>query len=433
MGDWAGLYLSLFLLMLVRYGADWQRNWGIHLRPFSILFPIWILTLYGAYLYETRFFRFSIDTLRAIGTAIFIALVASITAFYIFPPGLIYPRRNMVIFAAIYGVVLTLWRLGFYKIVGQRIKTNVLFLGSSPEVNELTEYFREHPHLGYTNAGVLDAASNCLNHINGTVAEKSVGLIVVSGDKNRGLTKNLFPLLSAGTTVIELEEFYERTLSKVSLEIFSDLWFIKNLENINAEVYKIVKRTSDILFGAIGLIFLAILYLPIAIAIKLNSPGPIIFKQKRTGKNNKVFYMYKFRTMRALNPDGSAETEGPQWAADKDSRITGTGKLLRKTRLDELPQVWNILNGDMSFVGPRPERPEFVEKLAEQIPYYSMRHLVRPGLTGWAQINYEYGNSVEDARIKLQYDIYYAKKRSIMLDLTIILKTFKTVLTRQGQ
>ena len=280
MGDWAGLYLSLFLLMLVRYGADWQRNWGIHLRPFSILFPIWILTLYGAYLYETRFFRFSIDTLRAIGTAIFIALVASITAFYIFPPGLIYPRRNMVIFAAIYGVVLTLWRLGFYKIVGQRIKTNVLFLGSSPEVNELTEYFREHPHLGYTNAGVLDAASNGLNHINGTVAEKSVGLIVVSGDKNRGLTKNLFPLLSAGTTVIELEEFYERTLSKVSLEIFSDLWFIKNLENINAEVYKIVKRTSDILFGAIGLIFLAILYLPIAIAIKLNSPGPIIFKQK---------------------------------------------------------------------------------------------------------------------------------------------------------
>ena len=398
-----------------------------------MLFPLWIIILYGAYLYETRFFRFSIDTLRAIGTAVSIALIASITAFYAFPPGLIYPRRNMVIFAVIYGIVLVVWRLSFYKLLGKRIKTNLLFLGAGEEVKELNSYFDENPQLGYTNMGTIETLSDSTENISEIVNKKNVGLIVVNGKDGKGLTKNLFPLLSGGTMVIELEEFYERVLSKVSTEVFTDLWFIKNLENINAEVYKIVKRISDILIGAVGLILFAILYVPVAIIVKADSPGPVIFKQKRTGKNNKPFNMYKFRTMRALNPDGSAEAEGPQWAADKDSRITRVGKFLRKTRLDELPQVWNIIIGDMSFVGPRPERPEFVEKLVEQIPYYNMRHLVRPGLTGWAQINYEYGNSVEDARIKLQYDIYYAKKRSIALDLAIILKTVKTVLTRQGQ
>ena len=137
--------------------------------------------------------------------------------------------------------------------------------------------------------------------------------------------------------------------------------------------------------------------------------------------------------MKALSPDGSAETEGPRWASTDDSRVTRVGNFLRKTRLDELPQFWNILIGDMSFVGPRPERPEFVEDLGQKIPYYNMRHLVRPGLTGWAQINFEYGDSVDDARIKLQYDIYYAKKSSIALEIAIILKTIRTVLTRQGQ
>jgi exopolysaccharide biosynthesis polyprenyl glycosylphosphotransferase len=432
-GDWAGLYLSLFLLTVIRYTGSWQANWDLHLRPFSLLFPLWIIIFYGAYLYETRFFRFGVDTLRAIGTAVTIALIASITAFYIFPPGLIQPRRNMVIFAAIYGVVAVIWRLGFYKLFGRKIKTNLLFMADGAEVAELNQYFSENPQLGYINKGVLKSFDGRLEKLREKIKTDDVKLIVVGGREGEESTENLLSLLASGVTIISLEEFYERVLGRVSPGALTDLWFIKNLENINAEVYKISKRISDILIGTLGIILCAILYFPIALAIKLNSKGPVIFKQKRTGKNNKPFCMYKFRTMKAMSPDGSAEPHGPQWAKDGDARITKVGSTLRSTRLDELPQFWNILIGDMSFVGPRPERPEFVEALERQIPYYNMRHLVRPGLTGWAQINFEYGDSLEDARIKLQYEIYYAKKRSLMLDVAIIIKTVRTVLTRQGQ
>lgn len=432
-GDWAGLYLALFFLVLVRYTTEWETNWDVHLRPFSLVFPLWIITIYGTYLYETRFLRFGIDTLRAIGTAVGIALLASITAFYVFPPGLIYPRRNMVIFALIYALLITLWRWSFYKTIGRTIKTNVLFVGGGNQVRELNTYFRENPGLGYHNKGEISHIPKNVDDIRGQIKKEDVRLLVIGGAEHEISTENLFPLLSGKATVISLEEFYERVLEKVSTEAFSDLWFIKNLEDINVNVYKFIKRTSDIAIGAIGLVFFAILYLPIAAAIKINSPGSAIFKQDRTGKNNEAFYMYKFRTMRVLSSDGSAETGGPQWASTDDTRITRVGNFLRKTRIDELPQFWNILIGDMSFIGPRPERPEFVEQLSKKIPYYNMRHLVRPGLTGWAQINFEYGDSVEDARIKLQYDIFYAKKRSIALDIAIIIKTIRTVLTRQGQ
>ena len=432
-GDWAGLYLALFLLMVVRYATDWQINWTIHLRPFSLIFPLWIIILYGAYLYETRFMRFSIDTLRAIGTAISIALIASITAFYVFPPGLIYPRRNMALFAIIYIVVIIIWRWVFYKAVGKTIKTNILFLGGGSDIKELNSYFKANPHLGYINKGEIEKYKEDIDNIQKKIKENDIGLLVIRDNESEGPIKNIFPLISSGKTVITLEEFYERVLRKVSIETLSDIWFIKNLENINIEVYKFVKRITDLVIAILGLILLATSFPLIALLIKTDSKGSIIFRQKRVGKNNKTFLMYKFRTMKALNADGSAEIDGPQWASADDSRITRVGNFLRKTRLDELPQFWNILKGDMSFVGPRPERPEFVEDLSKKIPYYNMRHLVRPGLTGWAQINFEYGDSVEDARIKLQYDIYYAKKSSIALEIAIILKTIRTVLTRQGQ
>jgi len=432
-GDWASLYVALFLLMVIRYKTGWETSWETHLRPFSLLFPVWIIALYGAYLYETRFIRFGIDTVRAISSAVGIALVTSVTAFYIFPPGLIYPRRNMVIFALVYAIVLVAWRWLFYKTVGKTIETRILFVGGGNDVKELRDYFKENPHLGYKSMDEIDKLPEKTDEIIKRIEDEAIGLVVIKGVTDGQSKENIFPLLSSGATVIAMETFYERVLNKVSTEVFSDLWFIRNLENINLDAYKFIKRLGDIAFGAMGLALFAILYIPVAIAIKLDSDGPVLFSQTRTGKNNKDFKIYKFRTMKALGKDGSAETDGPKWADENDSRITRTGAFLRKTRLDELPQFWNILVGSMSFVGPRPERPEFVKKLSQKIPYYNMRHLVRPGLTGWAQINYEYGNSVDDARIKLQYDIYYAKRRSIAIDLAIIIKTVRTVLTRQGQ
>ena len=433
-GDWAGLYLSLFLMVFIRYGDLWYKNWQIHLLPFSILFPLWIVALYGNYLYETRFFRFGIETLKAIGSAIAIALIASISAFYIFPPGLIYPRRNMVIFAVIYAVVLGLWRFGLYKILKTSIKTNLIFIGSGPEIDELEAYFKKHPHLGYNTIDVIEKLPKDITEIRKKINENNIRLIVVKSPKNdESFAERLFSLLSKNITAIGLERFYERVLYKVSPEILTDTWFIQNLENINLEIYRTIKRLADIFIATVGLLICALVYPFIALAIRLDSRGPILFKQKRVGVNDRLFSIYKFRTMRALMPGGSAETSGAQWAMPNDSRITRIGKFLRKTRMDELPQLWNVLIGEMSFVGPRPERPEFMKELTKRIPYYGMRHLIRPGITGWAQINYEYGDSVEDARIKLQYDIYYVRRRSIILDIAIILKTVKILITRQGQ
>jgi lipopolysaccharide/colanic/teichoic acid biosynthesis glycosyltransferase len=166
----------------------------------------------------------------------------------------------------------------------------------------------------------------------------------------------------------------------------------------------------------------------IMLAVKLDSSGPVLYRQKRVGRGGATFYCYKFRTMRE---DAEADT-GATWAADDDPRITPGGKFLRATRLDEIPQLWCVLKGDMHFVGPRPERPEFVEWLSREIPFYGVRHVVRPGITGWAQVQYKYGNTLEDAREKLQYDLFYIKNVSVGLDLLILFQTIKIVLLGRG-
>ena len=190
---------------------------------------------------------------------------------------------------------------------------------------------------------------------------------------------------------------------------------------------RFVKRMLDLSFSIILAISTLPLMLLTAIAIKLDSAGPALYSQERVGENGRVFKIYKFRSMRS-----DAETGTPVWARDKDDRITRVGRFIRKTRLDELPQLWNVMRGDMSFVGPRPERPFFVEQLAREIPFYLQRHALRPGLTGWAQVKYQYGSTVEDAMEKLRYDLYYIKHLSVFFDLTIVLDTVKVILFGKG-
>lgn len=435
LGDWGGLYLALFLMVRLSYGADWLTDWQQHLRPFSFIFPLWLITLYATYLYETRFFRFSIDTLQTIGTAIVIATVASITAFYAFPPGLIHPRRDMVLFAPIYALILVGWRWLAYRTMKNQVKTSLVFLGGDREVQELQKYFTENPQLGYISLGhISEKQKDYIALIKEKIDKKKVNLIVVHAPANDPtFSKNLFALLSNSVTIIELEEFYERIFHRVAPNILTDIWFIKNLENISLDFYLFTKRFFDLLFALVGLAITVPFYPIVALIIKLESRGPVFFKQERVGKDNKIYKVYKFRTMKALGPGGSAEQGKPIYATPGDTRVTKVGKMLRISHVDELPQLWNVLRGEMSLVGPRPIRPEFVEKLSSNIPYYNMRHLVKPGLTGWAQIHYGYGITIKDEYIKLQYDIYYAKKQSLMLDLAILLKTIKSIFAVRGQ
>jgi exopolysaccharide biosynthesis polyprenyl glycosylphosphotransferase len=193
-------------------------------------------------------------------------------------------------------------------------------------------------------------------------------------------------------------------------------------------MFQLTRRFISIGVSLVGLILTAPLIPLIMLVIKLDSPGPVLYRQRRVGKGGRLFDVIKFRTMRQDAEAGN----GPQWAGEHDPRVTRVGKFLRTSRLDEIPQLWCVLKGDMAFVGPRPERPEFVEWLSREIPYYGVRHIVRPGLTGWAQVRYKYGSTVQDAREKLQYDLFYIKNVSIGLDLLIMFQTIKTVLLRRG-
>ena len=263
-----------------------------------------------------------------------------------------------------------------------------------------------------------------------TVKREKVDKIVVSLTERRGVFpfQEVMACKLAGVEVMDAPSFYEHVTGKLFLEGINPSWIIFSHGFKVSRLSKVLKRGVDILCASAG-IALTIPFLPlIALAIKLDSAGPVFYRQERVGEMEKNFYLYKFRTMRADAESGT----GAVWAQKNDSRITRIGEFFRKVRIDELPQFYNILRGDMSMVGPRPERPEFVKTLKEAIPYYSERHFVKPGVTGWAQVCYPYGASVEDAVEKLRYDLYYIKNISLSFDLMIILETIQVVLFRKG-
>ena len=256
------------------------------------------------------------------------------------------------------------------------------------------------------------------------------GVVFSVKDKDPGLIDTLMKVRLQGLPVFDLIEFYESHFKKVpifylSAEFFS---FSKGFSLLGNSFLQRLKRLSDLAIAVPMLILLSPIMALVALLVRLESPGAALYRQARSGKDGRVFTLIKFRSMR-----NDAEKHGAQWAQTNDSRITGLGKILRKTRLDELPQLSNILKGEMSFVGPRPERPQFNAELEKNIPFYQLRHLVRPGLTGWAQVNYPYGASMEDSYQKLQYDLYYVKNFSLLLDLQIILKTIRVVILGQGR
>jgi exopolysaccharide biosynthesis polyprenyl glycosylphosphotransferase len=232
-----------------------------------------------------------------------------------------------------------------------------------------------------------------------------------------------------GVTFDHLASVYEEYTGKIAVENLRPSWLIFSDGFRKTRLLGAMKRGMDIACASVGLVLAAPLMLGAMIAIRLTSVGPVLYHQERVGRNGHVFTVHKFRSMKI---DAEAAT-GPVWAAKHgDPRVTSIGGLLRRSRLDEVPQLWNVLKGNMSFVGPRPERPGFVAELTKQIPFYGQRHVVRPGLTGWAQVRYTYGATTEDALQKLQYDLYYIKNRSIALDIFIIFETVKTVVLRKG-
>jgi sugar transferase (PEP-CTERM system associated) len=445
---WLLLLGDLMLITIANYLSTWIR-FGFPLDTLTeytvastITLGIYPAILYIFDLYNVeRSFR-TWETACRSALAIVLGSFLVIFAFYLMPYGP-YGRGIMAIQVVFVWVLLNGWRWAYgllFQVAIPRIP--VVILGAGYCGRTIYELLKS-PLSPYEIKGFLDddpdklskasspAVIGTCDQLTEVAARVGAHTAILAIPKNRsaGLIRNVLEARLKGINIRDMADVYEELTGRIPVRAIGDQWllFAEGFYMLRKEYIQKLKRLLD--FMASGLILL--LTLPIiglaALAIRIDSPGPVLYKQRRVGKGQKVFMIYKFRSMR-----NDAETGGARWADKNDARVTGIGRLLRLTHVDEIPQIWNIFNGDMSLVGPRPERPEFVEMLEKEIPYYFVRHSVKPGMTGWAQIKYSYGASVEDSKNKLEHDLYYIKNMSLFLDFKILLRTIGVVLLGDG-
>jgi len=448
LGDIFILYFSLWLTLIIRYGDKYDNElWLRHLWPFTLVFLVWLVIFYIDDLYELNLRQGLANILSRIIRDILIGGILAIIFFYLGENRLfaIKPQTVLLINGGIAVISIYLWHIAFDSFIKLSKTNSLVIIGFNPLIQEVIEEIKKRPQLGFQLKHIIIEDNNinipdnlksvtiydhfenlkniCLNNKINTIVSN------IHPRDNNSLSKSLFDCLPLQINFFDIANFYEKITGKIPVTTIEQIWFLENLEESNKKFYERTKRVFDLILSFI-LFTLSLPFIPlIALIIKLSSKGKVFFTQIRVGKNGQTFKVIKFRTMFE-----NAETNGPQWATTNDSRITKVGRLLRKTRIDEIPQLLNIIKNEMSIIGPRPERPEFIEQLQNQIPFYKERLLIKPGLTGWAQVaGPSYGGSKEESLEKLQYDLFYIKNRSLTLDLSILLKTIRIVLSRQGQ
>jgi sugar transferase (PEP-CTERM system associated) len=375
--------------------------------------------------------------------ALGLAWIALAIVFYLLPQ-LMLGRGISLIALPLALALMVAWRVSIHWLLGHpSVGERILIVGSGTAAVEIAREVLERRDAGYRIVGFVDndpalVGRSIINpRVIGVTTEmadivrrENIDRIIVAQGERRGQfpTRQLLDLSLGGHVAIEEgASFYERTTGRVHLNMMRPSWLIFSGRGRQARLSGVARAFLHRGVAFVGAIVSLPIALLTAVLIKLESPGPALYKQERVGQNGRPFTIMKFRSMRV-----DAERDGPVWAQTGDDRTTRVGRVIRKIRVDEIPQFWNILKGEMNFVGPRPERPHFVAQLAEEIPFYEQRHLIPPGLTGWAQIKYPYGSSIEDARQKLQYDLYYIKNQSLVLDAVILFETVKTILFGRG-
>jgi sugar transferase (PEP-CTERM system associated) len=440
------LFGGLIVAVYVRLGAVdaedalIERN-GFYKAALATVFCLasfYLLDLYDFVVMHDRR-ELVLRLLQALG----LAWIALALIFYVMPQVMI-GRGVSLISLPLALFLMVGWRLAIHWVLGHpEIGERILIVGSGPFAVEIARETLGRPDAGFRVVGFVDndpalVGKSLINpkvigltsELGSLVRTEHIDRIVVAIGDRRGQfpTQELLRLsLSGDVSIEESASFYERLTGRVLLDLIRPSWLIFSSRGRRARLNELACAAMHRTVALLG----AILSLPIvivtAILIKIESRGPVLYKQERVGKNGRVFTLMKFRSMRV-----DAEKDGPVWAKTEDERMTRVGSIIRKIRVDEIPQFWNILCGDMNFVGPRPERPHFIAQLAQEITFYEQRHLIAPGLTGWAQIKYPYGASIEDAKQKLAYDLYYIKNQSITLDATIMFETIKTILLGRG-
>lgn len=420
---------------------SWYTEQDITLA--SIIFSI-VLTVScsGLGLYRRSLSWEESNLLARICVSFFIAIFTVVTIYYILPEFLI--ARSVLWYALVFAFVgMIVTRFLFYKLVNfEQLKRRVLVIGSGQKAEKLISINDSYIHKGFTIVGFIALPDEnsvveksqliCSDkNINDVAEEYNVDEIVIALDDKRRMmpVDELLDCKMSGMTIMDMMVFYEREKGIISLENVYPSWLVFSDGFAQGGLRALEKRTFD-LFASLMLLMVAwpiMLLTMLAIFLESGFKDPVFYRQLRVGENNKNFSVLKFRSMKT-----DAEKNGAQWAQQQDSRVTRVGGFIRKYRIDELPQIFNVLKGQMSFVGPRPERPEFVQGFDERIPYYRERHRVKPGITGWAQLCYPYGADENDTIQKLQYDLYYVKNYSLFLDLSIILNTAEVILWGKG-
>jgi sugar transferase (PEP-CTERM system associated) len=441
-GDVVCALCGLSAAFLIRFGkmpfmADLYGTESFRLVVFIfvLLFSSFLIEIYDM----DKTYK-GIDIVARITFSLFISFII-LSAFYYLIPLFMYGRSILLLSLVAFGLLQFSWH-AYFRIWAKSpgFAKRVLILGTGPLARQIGNLI-DSSKRNHVLAGYLNCSSEPVTVPNGTIVGDQNDLlktakrekahkIVVSLSERRGV----FPLESvlscklSGIEVVDAPSFYEKMTGKLLLEYINPSWFIFSRGFRLTNLLRFVKRIMDFSIASVGLLLSLPLLPIIALLVKLDSPGPVLFKQERVGEGDKNFVLLKFRTMR----QDAENATGAVWAQRNDPRITRIGGFLRKSRLDEIPQIFNVLRGDMSLVGPRPERPEFMAELKKIIPYYSERHYFKPGVTGWAQVRYPYGASVQDALEKLRYDMYYIKNWSLTFDLMIMFETVKVMLLGRG-
>ena len=440
---YGGIILALYLRLGLG-GSNYELNERSGWLKIGVATLVCLINLYFYDLYDYTVMGNRRELMLRLVQALGIAWALLAFVFYFVPP-LFIGRGVSVISVPLVIILLLSWRTSIHLLTGHpEIGEKILIVGTGQSAQDTAQAVWDRRDAGYRIVGFV--AENGLNpsekianvgilgttdELAGIIKRERVDRIVIAVRERRGTfpTETLLEMSLAGNVCIEeCTSFFERVTGQVNIEMLRPSWLIFAGRGRDTRLKTVLREIVHRLLALIGLVVSLPIALVTALLIKLESKGSVFYRQERVGKNGRTFNVIKFRSMKT-----DAEKDGkPVWATAEDDRTTRVGRVIRVIRVDEIPQFWNIIKGEMSFVGPRPERPHFVGQLAEEIPYYEHRHLTAPGLTGWAQIKYPYGASVEDARRKLQYDLYYIKNQGLALDLVIVFETVKTVLFGRG-
>lgn len=433
-GDIFISFFSLWTALRLRYGDEITSEvWRLHLVPFSALILVSTIVFFIAGLYEKHTLilksKIPYTVLNAQVANAFIAVLF----FYLIPAFIITPKTNLFLYLVISTGLLVLWRIyGVSYITGKKGKKLALIIGSGDEMRELSSEINGNDRYDIKFVGDIDLSKEDNIDFQHDVVERiyseGISLVVLdlSDEKVKPFIPHLYNFIFSKVRFIDIHRLYEEIFDRVPLSLLRYTWFMENLSSTEKKYYDGAKRVMDIVVSLVLGIITLPFYIFVALAIKLEDGGDVFITQDRVGQNNGIKKLYKFRSMN-VNDGGKWHT-GPT-----DVRHTSVGKFLRKSRIDELPQLFNVFKGDISLIGPRPDVYDLGIKLAKEIPYYTVRNIVKPGLSGWAQINQDIQpKSVEETRERLAYDLYYVKNRSFLLDIKIALRTLKTLISREG-